>query len=94
VRYGVSSTLTILTVTAAHGEPLYFGRAELWLGPVLTLTAGAALTGSLLLLLHNPTDNGRPDVFVKSWSAISRAIGRRTRNKACGAPVSTSDTLP
>jgi hypothetical protein len=37
---------------ATRGEPLYFGRLELWLGPVFTLIAGAALSGSLVLLLN------------------------------------------
>lgn len=38
---------------AAHGEPLYFGQVELWLGPVFTILAGAALAGSLVLLLNH-----------------------------------------
>jgi hypothetical protein len=36
---------------AARGEPLYFGRVELWLGPLFTAIAGAAFAGSLMLLL-------------------------------------------
>jgi hypothetical protein len=38
---------------ATHGEPLYFGSLELWLAPVFTLMAGAALAGSLVLLLNH-----------------------------------------
>jgi hypothetical protein len=52
-------------VMAAHGEPLYFGRAELWLGPVVTLTAGAAMAISLMLLLNSRPDNVRPSVFAR-----------------------------
>lgn len=37
---------------ASHGEPLTFGPVELWLAPVFTTLAGAALTGSLVLLLN------------------------------------------
>jgi hypothetical protein len=36
---------------AAQGKPLSFGRLELWLGPLFTIIAGAALVGSLVLLL-------------------------------------------
>lgn len=38
---------------SGQGEPLYFGRVELLLGPVFTLTAAAALVGSLVLLLNS-----------------------------------------
>ena len=37
---------------AAQGKPLSFGRLELWLGPLFTIIAGAALLGSLVLLLN------------------------------------------
>ena len=36
----------------AQGKPLSFGRLELWLGPLFTIIAGAALVGSLVLLLN------------------------------------------
>jgi hypothetical protein len=36
---------------AAEGEPLYYGRLELWLAPVFTLMAAAALVSSLVLLV-------------------------------------------
>ena len=36
---------------AGQGKPLSFGRLELWLGPLFTIIAGAALVGSLVLLL-------------------------------------------
>jgi hypothetical protein len=38
---------------AAQGKPLSFGRLELWLGPVFTIIAGAALVASLVLLLNH-----------------------------------------
>jgi|SRR5947207_7945813 len=37
---------------AAQGGPLSFGRVELWVGPAFTMMAGAALAGSLVLLLN------------------------------------------
>ena len=37
---------------ARDGEPLDFGSLELWLAPVFTLMAGAALAGSVVLLLN------------------------------------------
>ena len=37
---------------ASQGEPLSFGPIELWLAPVFTIMAGAALAGSLVLLLN------------------------------------------
>jgi hypothetical protein len=36
---------------AAEGEPLYYGRQELWLAPVFTMMAAAALASSLVLLV-------------------------------------------
>ena len=36
---------------AAEGEPLYYGRLELWLAPVFTMMAAAALASSLVLLV-------------------------------------------
>jgi hypothetical protein len=39
---------------ADQGEPLSFGHIELWVAPVLTIVAGAALTASVLLLLDGP----------------------------------------
>jgi hypothetical protein len=47
---------------AAQGAPLYFGRAELWLGPIFTLMAGAGLVGSLVLLVSR--DRRASAVFV------------------------------
>ena len=38
---------------AGDGEPLSFGSVELWLAPMFTIMAGAALAGSLVLLLKN-----------------------------------------
>jgi hypothetical protein len=38
---------------ARDGEPLDFGTTELWLAPVFTMMAAAALAGSLVLLLKN-----------------------------------------
>ncbi|HZI80558.1 MAG TPA: hypothetical protein VFD69_13645 [Vicinamibacterales bacterium] len=37
---------------ARDGEPLDFRSLELWLAPVFTLMAGAALAGSVVLLLN------------------------------------------
>ena len=37
---------------ASQGEPLSFGRVELWLAPAFTIMAGAALAGSMILLLN------------------------------------------
>ena len=53
-------------VMAAQGEPLYFGRAELWFGPVFTLTARVAMAISLMLLLNRRPSALRADVFAKS----------------------------
>jgi hypothetical protein len=36
---------------AAEGEPLSYGRIELWLAPVFTMMAAAALASSLVLLV-------------------------------------------
>jgi hypothetical protein len=36
---------------AAQGEPLSYGPMELWLAPVFTMMAAAALLGSLVLLV-------------------------------------------
>ena len=43
---------------AAHDEPLYFGRVELWLAPVFTIIVGVALLASLVLLVgrHRGSD--------------------------------------
>ena len=38
---------------AAQGAQLSFGRVELWLGPLFTIVAGAALACSLFLLLNS-----------------------------------------
>ena len=43
---------------ATQGKPLSFGRLELWLGPLFTMIAGAALVGSLVLLV-NKDRNGQ-----------------------------------
>jgi hypothetical protein len=37
---------------ARDGRALDFGNLELWLAPLFTLTAGAALVGSILLLVN------------------------------------------
>ena len=37
---------------AGDGEPLDFGNLELWLAPACTVLAGAALAGSLVLLIR------------------------------------------
>jgi|SRR5215471_19302715 len=37
---------------AEHGQQLDFGAAELWVAPLLVVTSGAALLGSLALLLN------------------------------------------
>ena len=36
---------------AAEGKPLSFGSVELWLAPLFTMMAAAALAGSLVLLV-------------------------------------------
>ena len=36
---------------AAQGKPLSYGPMELWLAPVFTMIAGAALVGALVLLV-------------------------------------------
>jgi hypothetical protein len=36
---------------AAEGKPLFYGQMELWLAPLFTMMAGAALLGSLVLLV-------------------------------------------
>ena len=46
---------------ATQGEPLSFGRMELWLAPVFTMMAGAALVAALVLLLKS---KGRFDGFA------------------------------
>jgi hypothetical protein len=43
---------------AEQGAQLYFGPAELWLAPVFTIMVGAALAGSVVLLLNR---HRRPD---------------------------------
>ena len=43
---------------AAQGKPPYFGRLELWLGPVFTIMAGAALLGAVVLMLSRDKQQG------------------------------------
>jgi hypothetical protein len=41
---------------ADDGEPLSFGSIELWLAPVFTIMAAAALAGSVILLLNSSAE--------------------------------------
>jgi len=43
---------------AAEGKSLFYGTLELWLGPVFTLMAAAALLGSLVLLVRRSRTSG------------------------------------
>ena len=43
---------------AAEGKSLFYGTLELWLGPVFTMMAAAALLGSLVLLVMRSRTSG------------------------------------
>lgn len=41
---------------ASEGETLWYGPMELWLAPIFTMMAAAALAGSLVLLVSRRAD--------------------------------------